>query len=878
MIKYDEFLREDRKELFNKIYAHTREGYLPEKLEKHSSLTLKYFNKLMSDFKLNKVIDNLISGVFLDDKQETIRKFIEYIIFCHDIGKINPLFQKKLQNNINIETSMNNSNHSHLGYIIFISLMYNKFRKKIKGKNLVYLIALASIINGHHTKLNNLSTIFKDEDLLKSAHELYAKFFDISKTSNGKVGNKYIYQVIREHLQILESNKDKNSDIERRESFFYLYKLLYSLLIISDYYATLDFKKGISYLDSNFNLLITIKDKIDNFYNNPKHPYNSGLISEEIKDKIHEQNYSEIENINQLRTKILHDANRYIDEIDLNKKRIFYLRLPTGSGKTNISISLAINMFKRINNINRIYYVFPFINIIEQNYKDIKETLQLNENEISEIYCNSEWLEKEESKDEEWKYYLNNEFLNYPINVMSNVNFFNTFIKSGKAQNYKLHNLANSLVIIDEIQSLNDKDWTMFLDFIAFSSRKLNIYYLIMSATLPRLNNLLKEEEKFADSFFANVFPEKIESQIFNHYKFKNRVTLRLRHDIQSKEGIITLLEKNLPQINPVKILVVVNTVQDSLNLYRTINDWNKNKKKFDEVFLLNSTILPFRRKKVIKEIESSDKNILLVSTQSVEAGVNIDCDYGIRDFAIFDSIEQVAGRINRNCNKDISFLDIVLLKENDKERWSVIYGNSERGQVLKECYSEIDQLEEFIEKRNILDFYDKVISVKNDKNNSKIQRNDRDTIKNIRNLEFEKLTEKNVISQSSISFFVSLDLTKDILSEYPDIFSSMEKNILKSLNINLVKGLRTKLLWDHYTNLRDEDKSVTDKKIDLKKFNSLLTKFMFSVSCNRRQLSGSSFNQGLNLLDGDKFTYMIEKGLDVKELMEYISNEAEFW
>ena len=98
---------------------------------------------------------------------------------------------------------------------------------------------------------------------------------------------------------------------------------------------------------------------------------------------------------------------------------------------------------------------------------------------------------------------------------------------------------------------------------------------------------------------------------------------------------------------------------------------------------------------------------------------------------------------------------------------------------------------------------------------------------------------------------------------------------ILKSLNINLGEGLRTKLLWDHYTHLRDKDKSVTDKKIDLKKFNSLLTKFMFSVSCNR---SGSSFNQGRNLLDGDKFTYMIEKGLDVKELMEYVSNEAEFW
>lgn len=874
---YDKFLRGDRKEIFSKIRAHTRTGYPPETLQEHSLLTLKYFGKLLSDFRLNGVIDNLVSEVFPDDSKEIINEFIRYVIFCHDIGKISPVFQEKLKNNISIKTTLKNTHHSRPGFIMFISLAYNQFRGKIKDKNLVYLMALASIINGHHTRLNNLSNIFQDEDLLEPVHQLFIEFFDTKKTTNGKFGDKYIYQIIKGALQKLESNKGKNSDdIERRESFFYLYKLLYSLLVISDYYATLDFKKGIVYSYGDFNLLSTIKDKIiNNFYNNSEYPYNSGLLSEETKNNIYMQDYSSIQDVNLLRTKILHDANRYLNETDLDKKRIFYLRLPTGSGKTNISISIAINMIKKIENINRVYYVFPFINIIEQNYNAIKETLQLNENEISEIYCDSEWLEKEESRDEEWRYYLNNEFLNYPINIMSNVNFFNTFIKSGKAQNYKLHNLANSLVIIDEIQSLNDKDWTMFLDFIAFSSRKLNIYYVIMSATLPRLNNLLKEEEKFANSFFSNLFPEKIESHIFNHPKFKNRVTLRLRHDVQTKEKIIDLLEENISRINPIKILIVVNTVVDSLNLYRIINDWNK--KQVYTVFLLNSTILPFRRKKIIQEIKSSNKNIILVSTQSVEAGVDIDCDYGIRDFAIFDSIEQAAGRINRNCNRDASFLDIVLLKENDKERWSVIYGNSERGQILKEQYFNKEALERFMKERNILDYYDKVISMKKDKNDSKIQQNDRDTIESIRNMKFETLTTKNVISQSSVSFFVPLNLTGDFLKEYPHIFSPTEKDMLKSLDINIVGGLDTKLLWDCYIRLRDEDNSVIDKKINLKKFNSIITKFMFSVSCNK-QLIGSISNQGINLLDQNKFNYGIENGLDIKELRKQLSSEAEFW
>src|SRR3989344_2157180 len=107
MIAYDDFLREGKKEFFNhKILAHTKNWNSQETLKVHSSLTLKYFNKLLLTFGLDNVAEKLISDVFPDEKKEYIREFIECIVYFHDIGKINPNYQKKLNNIISIDTTL----------------------------------------------------------------------------------------------------------------------------------------------------------------------------------------------------------------------------------------------------------------------------------------------------------------------------------------------------------------------------------------------------------------------------------------------------------------------------------------------------------------------------------------------------------------------------------------------------------------------------------------------------------------------------------------------------------------------------------------------------------------------------------------------------
>ena len=120
--------------------------------------------------------------------------------------------------------------------------------------------------------------------------------------------------------------------------------------------------------------------------------------------------------------------------------------------------------------------------------------------------------------------------------------------------------------------------------------------------------------------------------------------------------------------------------------------------------------------------------------------------------------------------------------------------------------------------------------------------------------------------------------MTKETLSDYTDIFSQREKDFLRSLDINWEEGFKTEVLWEYYNSIIRGEKSIRSKKIDLKKFNSLITKFIFSVSCNDKQIINTTFNNGINLLDKNQFPYTLEKGFDATELRKRISNETEFW
>ncbi|MBD3204207.1 CRISPR-associated helicase Cas3', partial [Candidatus Woesearchaeota archaeon] len=569
--------------------------------------------------------------------------------------------------------------------------------------------------------------------------------------------------------------------------------------------------------------------------------------------KIHDRN--KYITLNKLRTKILLEADNNLKESIENNtnNRVFYLKVPTGGGKTNTSLKLALTILQNKPEIKKIFYVFPFINIIEQNYEVIKNTLDLSEKDISPIYSTSSWNLQSENRKEKLMYVLDNEFLNFPFVVMSNVNFFNTFIKSGKSSNYRLINLANSVVILDEIQSLDDTDWTAFNDFIRYSSKYLNIHYIIMSATLPRLDKL--DQEK--NNSYIDLLEDS--SDYYDHECFNDRVNFEYRENINNIEKIPKLILMETKKKKYKKILVVLNTIEDSINLY---NELNSEKFRDDyKILLLNSTILSFRRKEIIDKIQNSDDNTILVSTQSVEAGVDIDCDLGIRDLAVFDSIEQVAGRINRNFKKKSAELIIIKLMKKDTSRAETVYRRSYRWKVIRENY--LDKIDKFVKSRKFNLYYDYVTSsIKKYDSNPLIETSKNFVDNGIRVLNFRTLNKMKVLDSDSISFFTNVAIPKKN-------FSTIEQDFLKEQKIIINKKIKSSEVWQAYKNFNKKFyQNMVDSKVDTKIWSAILSQFVINVFNYWKE--GQKLSDRLGIKENITFLhtgYSIEKGINPKKI-----------
>ncbi len=849
-------------EYHDKILAHTSSSWdkNSETLIAHSQKTLKYCDCLINKLSLKENLNCILSPLVPAHQTPDFIELIRSIIYYHDLGKVNPVFQKeKMKNDLCVSTESLNSDHSFYGKILFDHLFFDDFYSKFcESKYQILFLLLSQTIDRHHTQLQDINFLYKK---MRNNTTIEQELNDLDTISDlFFTGQKKILLTTKKWPNAYNFKNDgyKQKDIryifkkdEQKEALFYLYKTIYSLLITSDYYATLDFMQDVSYLDKISTINPSLAERCEkNFY---QYEFDGYLLNDaSCYKKIQNLNLPDINDLNELRTKILLESDSNLKKSISNspQQRVFYLKVPTGGGKTNTSMKLALTLLKSNNNIKRIFYVFPFINLIEQNREVIKDTLGLNEQELSSVYSSSSW-NIESNKTEGFQHVIDNEFLNHPFVVMSNVNFFNAFIKSGKTSNYRLVNLANSIVIIDEIQSLNDKDWTLFNDLIMFSSKYLNIYFIIMSATLPKLATLLD------GSGILNL----INSNYHNHGLFQNRVTITFRHDVNNLEQLQTVLNNEIHE-SMNKILLVVNTIKTSLELYAKVYSDKKIQGMGFQTYLLNSTILPHKRREIIKKMKNNDK-IILISTQSVEAGVDIDCDFGIRDFALFDSIEQIAGRINRNAKsyQNTAKLIVTNLKENDKQIASFIYGESHRWQTISKDYLvSSTQVQSFLEKRDLDSYYNKVLKRIKDRDDDFIREGSSSFVrKGIRHLDFEDLNTINVINQNSISLFVDTNIP---VNE----FSKEEKEFIKYTNRddNTVSG---EYVWGKYNEFIENFKGGhIERKIDTKKWSSVLSKFMVSLDNTSQNLSNIiDSSKGIPLLK--KEYYSDEQGIDREHL-----------
>ena len=377
----------------------------------------------------------------------------------------------------------------------------------------------------------------------------------------------------------------------------------------------------------------------------------------------------------------LNTRRREISDICKNRashrQGIYSLTVPTGGGKTYASFRFALH-HARTHNLERIFYVIPYTSIIEQNAEAILKAIEHASDLTPWVLEHHSNLEPEQQT---WRSKLVAENWDAPIVLTTMVQFLEALFSGGTRGVRRLHQLANSVIIFDEIQTLPINCTHLFCNALNFLTTYTKTTAVLCTATQPLLNQLNNPEKGQLDIPKENELVEDV-AGLFEQLK---------RVDILDKtkpEGW-TLEEITGLALNEFQdkgsCLVIVNTKAWAEALYRGCAA----KVDKDSVFHLSTHQCSAHRTAIFNIIKArlkDNKPVLCFSTQLIEAGVDIDFASVIRFLAGLDSIAQAAGRCNRNAVLDMATVHVVNpAQEKIDQLIDIKVGKEKTGRVLRE-------------------------------------------------------------------------------------------------------------------------------------------------------------------------------------------------
>ena len=587
---------------------------------------------------LTNVADNCLNK-FIEDQSNLSTYFgqrhwenIVWLMgFLHDFGKSTVFFQKYLfEKNPEKKASLKNSrltNHSLFSAIVAHHAVSMYVGKSMSDTGLLEFMPLFIflVIKKHHGNLNNAVRIkgCNDENELETAYEHVDE--QIQNCSPHEISS--LFTIVNARLSmdisvdnfpvpvtnyykesILRAERSHFNKIEKHTEFYFIFQYLYSLLLHSDKEDAI-FGGKIKYERKKIKN-DAVKRFISNRFGTPK-------------DKM-----------DQLRHNIFNDAEKTISNADIAHHKLFSLNVPTGTGKTYTSLAAALKLKARLEEKNispRIIYSLPFTSIIDQNYEVINEVLSdpgsdvlIKHHHLADISYKSQ---QEEFEPDHAKFLI--ESWDSEIIVTTTFQIFHTLFSNRNRMAQKFRKFANAIVLLDEIQTLPYKYWLIAKKAMECLSKIFNTCFILITATQPRI---------FEESDLVELVPEK-----HAYFSKLDRVKMTFNKDPLTL-GDYMALAKNKVKSDNQSYLFVMNTVNSALKLFQALNGKGKG-----DFYFLSTNIIPVHRMERIREIRQSKCRKIIVSTQMIEAGVDISIDNVWRDFGPLESINQVCGRCNRN-------------------------------------------------------------------------------------------------------------------------------------------------------------------------------------------------------------------------------------
>ena len=328
---------------------------------------------------------------------------------------------------------------------------------------------------------------------------------------------------------------------------------------------------------------------------------------------------------------------------------IYTLTVPTGGGKTFASLRFALqhSIQDEKHPKKKIFYIMPYTTIVEQNAQAVRDF----------IGCKEDLLEYHSNLAEENKnvgFQLISERFDAPIIFTTMVQFLNAFYAKGNDNIRRLHQFQNSVIVFDEIQALPLKCIGLFYGTLEYLRDCLHTTSILCTATQPDFDFIEKTQNIQLN---GEIIPHV--TQLYQDLKRMEIIdrTTETMTCAETADFIITLKQKHP------SVLLVLNKIQTAEKIFTYL------KEKKERVILLTSHLCPAHRKDLIqhmKEDLQNNKELICLSTQLIEAGVDLSFSTVVRSLCGMDSIAQAAGRGNRNAEAEMGQAYIIQIKEED--------------------------------------------------------------------------------------------------------------------------------------------------------------------------------------------------------------------